>query len=77
MGPVTRAGSISTPERSRAIDALERLADALARVEALLPPAMAPEFATAIAFRWRKRRYFGFERGEGGRVIGEVIPIEA
>jgi hypothetical protein len=45
-------------------DALERLADALARIEALLPSATAPDFATAIAFRWRKRRYFGFERGE-------------
>ena len=44
--------------------ALERLADALARIEALLPPATVPEFATAIAFRWRKRHYFGIERGE-------------
>jgi len=56
--------AIATPGAAHEADALERLADALARVEALLPRATEPEFATAIAFRWRKRRYFGFERGE-------------
>jgi predicted AAA+ superfamily ATPase len=45
-------------------DALARLADTLARIETLLPPASAADFGAAIAFRWRKRRYFGVERGE-------------
>jgi uncharacterized protein len=45
-------------------DALERLADTLARIETLLPPASAPDFDAAVAFRWRKQRYFGVERGE-------------
>jgi len=45
-------------------DALARLADTLARIETLLPPASAPDFGAAVAFRWRKRRYFGVERGE-------------
>ena len=44
--------------------AIERLAAALTRIEALLPPAAVPDFGAAVAFRWRKRRYFGFERGE-------------
>ena len=43
--------------------AIERLAAALTRIEALLPPAAVPDFGVAVAFRWRKRRYFGFERG--------------
>jgi hypothetical protein len=45
-------------------DALVRLADTLARIETLLPPVSAPEFDAAIAFRWRRQRYFGIERGE-------------
>jgi uncharacterized protein len=44
-------------------DLMRRLATALERVAALLPPVAPPDFASAIAFRWRKRRYFGMERG--------------
>jgi uncharacterized protein len=44
-------------------DVMQRLATALERVEALLPPATPPDFGGAIAFRWRKRRYLGMERG--------------
>ena len=44
-------------------EALPRLADALARIEALLPPGGAPDFGDTLAFRWRKRRYLGMERG--------------
>jgi predicted AAA+ superfamily ATPase len=43
--------------------AIARLADALQRIEALLPPSGADDFSAAIAFRWRKRRYLGMERG--------------
>lgn len=43
--------------------AIERLADALQRIEALLPPAAGVDFAASIAFRWRKRHYLGIERG--------------
>jgi predicted AAA+ superfamily ATPase len=45
-------------------DALARLAAALERIESLLPPEIAPDFAGVVAFRWRKRRYLGLERGE-------------
>jgi predicted AAA+ superfamily ATPase len=45
-------------------DALKRLARALERIESLLPDERAPDFAGALAFRWRKRRYLGVERGE-------------
>jgi hypothetical protein len=43
-------------------DAWQRLAQTLDRLEALLPPAEAPDFDGAVAFRWRKRRYLGMER---------------
>jgi len=43
---------------------LRRIADVLGRIEALLPPAAAPDLHAAIAFRWRKRRFLGVERGE-------------
>jgi predicted AAA+ superfamily ATPase len=55
------------PSRSEAdtdAGALQRIADVLVRIEALLPPVVAPDFDTAIAFRWRKRRYLGIERGQ-------------
>jgi predicted AAA+ superfamily ATPase len=45
-------------------DAVERLARALQRIEALLPGASEPDFGRSIAFRWRKRRYLGLDRGE-------------
>jgi predicted AAA+ superfamily ATPase len=45
-------------------DAVARLARALERIEALLPSEAEPDFAGVIAFRWRKRRYLGLERGE-------------
>lgn len=45
-------------------DALARLADALERIESLLPADIEPDTAGFIAFRWRKRRYLGMERGE-------------
>ena len=45
------------------VEALPRLADALARIEALLPSSAVPDFDGALAFRWRKRRYLGMERG--------------
>ncbi len=44
-------------------DAVLRVAAALERIESLLPPAAAPDLAGSIAFRWRKRRYLGVERG--------------
>jgi predicted AAA+ superfamily ATPase len=44
-------------------DALARLADILERIAALLPPAEGVEADAAIAYRWRKRRYLGMERG--------------
>jgi predicted AAA+ superfamily ATPase len=53
--PADLAGAEST--------AVDRLADALARVESLLPPAVAPDFGAAVAFRWRKRRFLGLECG--------------
>lgn len=40
-----------------------RIAAALEHIAALLPPAGPPDFEGAIAFRWRKRRYLGLERG--------------
>jgi predicted AAA+ superfamily ATPase len=45
-------------------DALARLADALERIESLLPADIEPDTAGFVAFRWRKRRYLGMERGE-------------
>jgi predicted AAA+ superfamily ATPase len=44
-------------------DALARLADIVERIAALLPPAEGVEADAAIAYRWRKRRYLGMERG--------------
>lgn len=43
--------------------AIERLAQALQRIAAQLPPAQTPAVDGAIAFRWRKRRYLGMEQG--------------
>jgi hypothetical protein len=45
-------------------DAVARLARALERIESLLPADVEPDFAAFVAFRWRKRRYLGLERGE-------------
>ncbi len=56
-------GSDGTPRPAGERDIMQRLATALERVEALLPPAAPPDFGGAIAFRWRKRRYLGMERG--------------
>jgi predicted AAA+ superfamily ATPase len=47
-----------------ATDAMARLARALERIESLLPHEVEPDFAAFLAFRWRKRRYLGLERGE-------------
>jgi len=45
-------------------DAVARLASALERIESLLPGDAEPDYEAWIAFRWRKRRYLGLERGE-------------
>jgi hypothetical protein len=45
------------------ISAVERLATALERIGSLLPPTGDPDFSSSIAFRWRKRRYLGVDRG--------------
>ena len=45
-------------------DAVARLARALERIESLLPAEAEPDFVAFMAFRWRKRRYLGLERGE-------------
>ena len=45
-------------------DAIARLARALERIESLLPTEVEPDFSAFVAFRWRKRRYLGLERGE-------------
>jgi predicted AAA+ superfamily ATPase len=49
--------------REDSANAVLRLAAALERIEALLPPGSAPDMSAAVAFRWRKRRYLGVERG--------------
>jgi predicted AAA+ superfamily ATPase len=54
-------------------DVMQRLATALERVEALLPPTAPPDFADAIAFRWRKRRYLGMERGSLESVVHPAL----
>ncbi|HQR22302.1 MAG TPA: ATP-binding protein [Burkholderiaceae bacterium] len=59
----TRKRSTTAAKSSNEAGALDRLASALARIEALLPPATGPAYGS-IAFRWRKRRYFGVERGQ-------------
>jgi hypothetical protein len=45
-------------------DAIARLARALERIESLLPADREPDTAAYLAFRWRKRRYLGLERGD-------------
>jgi predicted AAA+ superfamily ATPase len=58
-------------------DALARLARALERIESLLPGELEPDFAAFVAFRWRKRRYLGLERGELQPVAHPaLIPFE-
>lgn len=57
------AQSRTVSNREREGDPVARLAGALARIEALLPPTADLDFGTSIAFRWRKRRYLGMERG--------------
>jgi uncharacterized protein len=58
-------------------DAVARLASALQRIEALLPVDVEPDYAGAVAFRWRKRRYLGLERGELQSVAHPaLIPFE-
>ncbi len=54
-------------------DVLQRLATALERIEALLPPVTLPDFGGAIAFRWRKRRYLGMERGSLESVVHPAL----
>ena len=49
--------------RDSADSTLQRLAAVLERVESLLPAPVRADFATSTAFRWRKRRYLGFEQG--------------
>jgi predicted AAA+ superfamily ATPase len=57
------APRMSVRTSARAVPAQQRIADALERIVAQLPPAAPPDFNAAIAFRWRKRRYLGVERG--------------
>jgi predicted AAA+ superfamily ATPase len=57
--------------------ALDRLASALERIEALLPADDAPDFERSLAWRWRKRRYLGLERGELQAVANPaLIPFD-
>ena len=58
-----RAESTASSDRDHP-DAMARLAQALERIESLLPAEVEPDFASFVAFRWRKRRYLGIERGE-------------
>ncbi|HTN47952.1 MAG TPA: ATP-binding protein [Burkholderiaceae bacterium] len=58
-----RLAATTVPAAADADAAIARLADALQRIEALLPPSASADFATSTAFRWRKRRYLGMERG--------------
>ena len=48
---------------SAAEPAVDRLAQALQRIAALLPPAAAAVPDGTVAYRWRKRRYLGMEQG--------------
>ena len=58
-------------------DAVARLARALERIESLLPADMEPDYAGFVAFRWRKRRYLGLERGDLEPVAHPaLIPFE-
>jgi predicted AAA+ superfamily ATPase len=57
--------------------AIERLARALERIEALLPADREPDTTAYLAFRWRKRRYLGLERGDLEPVAHPaLIPFE-
>jgi predicted AAA+ superfamily ATPase len=53
-----------SPRHAPSETAVDRLASALERIEALLPADDAPDFGRSLAWRWRKRRYLGLERGE-------------
>jgi uncharacterized protein len=65
---VTRAASELT---------LQRLAAVLERLESLLPAPWQTDFASSPAFRWRKRRYLGLERGELQTVLRPaLIPFD-
>ncbi|HEX5639491.1 MAG TPA: ATP-binding protein [Burkholderiaceae bacterium] len=57
--------------------AIARLARALERIESLLPADREPDYAAFLAFRWRKRRYLGLERGDLEPVAHPaLIPFE-
>jgi len=69
---VTRAVSNSDPDLT-----LQRLAAVLERLESLLPARAQTDFASSPAFRWRKRRYLGVERGELQTVLRPaLIPFD-
>jgi predicted AAA+ superfamily ATPase len=56
---------------------LQRLADALERLESLLPAQSRTDFSASPAFRWRKRRYLGIEQGELQPVLRPaLIPFD-
>ena len=56
---------------------LQRLAAVLERLESLLPAPAQTDFASSPAFRWRKRRYLGLERGELQTVLRPaLIPFD-
>ena len=52
---------------------LQRLAAVLERLESLLPAPAQTDFVSSIAFRWRKRRYLGLERGELQTVLRPAL----
>ena len=56
---------------------LNRLAAVLERLESLLPAQSPTDFSSSPAFRWRKRRYLGVERGELQPVLRPaLIPFD-
>ena len=56
---------------------LSRLAAVLERIESLLPAQSPKDFASSLAFRWRKRRYLGLEQGELQPVLQPaLIPFD-
>ena len=56
---------------------LQRLAAVLERLESLLPAPAQTDFASSPAFRWRKWRYLGLERGELQTVLRPaLIPFD-
>ena len=56
---------------------LNRLAAVLERLESLLPTQSPTDFSSSPAFRWRKRRYLGIERGELQPVLRPaLIPFD-